>query len=403
MLRQQLDALRAGRGGVVLITGSAGAGKTTLLAEAGGLARAQGIRVLQSAGDPAAQAVPFGPILDALVATDDPPVDPARLSELSRSPDQRFWLLRELQERLERAALRAPMMIAIDDLQWVDAGTLIALGMLPRRLASHRILWLFVIRRGELSQSAREAVQRLEVAGALEIPLDRLDDAAVAEIAQDLLGGVPDTALLQALGRADGQPFLLVELLRGLRDEKLVEIGHGTVRLAGTQLPRRFVEAVGEHLRRLPSEARDAVEMASVLGRRFSLDELAALLSRPALELRGTLRQAIDAGLIVEDGDRLGFRHDLVREAVDASLPQAIRRSVRRRAVEVMLEHGAPAADVALLVMDIAEPGDRAAIELLRQAAAEIGRLSPSVAAPLSRRALDLTPPGDPARGALVV
>ena len=139
--------------------------------------------------------------------------------------------------------------------------------------------------------------------------------------------------------------------------------------------------------------------MASVLGHSFSLDELAGLLGRPPLDLRGEVREAIAAGLLTEKGDRLGFRHDLVREAVDASLPEAVRRSMRRTAIEVMLRHGASAAAVAQLVMDVAEPGDVASAGLLRRAAAQIGQISPAVAAPLSRRALDLTPRGDPERG----
>ena len=143
--------------------------------------------------------------------------------------------------------------------------------------------------------------------------------------------------------------------------------------------------------------------MASVLGRSFSLDELAGLLGRPPLDLRGEIREAIAAGLLTEDGNRLGFRHDLVREAVDASLPKAVRRSMRRTAVEVMLQHGATAADVAHLVMDVAEPGDVASAGLLRRAAAQIGRMSPAVAVPLSRRALDLMPRGGPERGEAVV
>jgi DNA-binding CsgD family transcriptional regulator len=75
---------------------------------------------------------------------------------------------------------------------------------------------------------------------------------------------------------------------------------------------------------------------------------------------------------------------------------------VRRGAIEVMLRHGSSAADVAQLVMDVAEPGDVTSAPLLRRAAAQIGQVSPAVAVPLSRRALDLTPRGDPDRGAAV-
>ena len=404
MLRGQLDALGAGRGSVVLVTGPAGSGKTTLLAEAASLAADGGIQVFCGGGDPAARAVPLGAILDALVSTDDPPVDPARLHELSQSPDQRFWLLRELQESLEKATHRAPLLVVVDDLQWADAATASALVTLSRRLATHRISWLLALRRGELADAAQDAVDRLGAAGASEIRLGPLDETAVAQVARDMLGGEPDEALREVLSRADGQPFLLTELLRGLRTENLVTVDGSTARLAaGARLPRRLVDSVAAQLARLTVPARDAVEMASVLGHSFSLDELAGLLGRPPLDLRSEIREAIAAGLLTEEGDLLGFRHDLVREAVDASLPRAVRRSMRRTAVEVMLQHGASAADVAQLVMDIAEPGDVASASLLRRAAAQIGQASPAVAAPLLRRALDLMPHGGPGRGEAVV
>lgn len=403
MLRGQLNALGAGRGSVVLVTGPAGAGKTTLLSEAASLAPGKGVRVFCGGGDPAARAVPLGAVLDALVSAEDSPVDPARLHDLSRSPDQRLWLLRELQESLETAAQRSPLLIVIDDLQWADAATAGAVATLSRRLATHRIGWLLALRDGELPEVAGEAISRLKAAGAAEVRLGPLDEAAVAEVAHDVLGGEPDKALRQVLTRADGQPFLLTELLSGLRDEHLVRVVGGTAVLAaGATLPRRFVGTVAGQLARLTAPARDAVEMASVLGRSFSLDELAGLLGRPALELRGEIREAIAAGLLAEDGDKLRFRHDLVREAVDASLPGAVRRSVRRTAIDVMLRHGSSAADVAQLVMDVAEPGDVASAGLLRRAAAQIGQVSPAVAVPLSRRALDLTRRGDPERGEAV-
>ncbi|MGD0699336.1 MAG: AAA family ATPase [Trebonia sp.] len=403
-LRGQLNALGAGRGSVTLVTGPAGMGKTTLLAEAASLAADGGILVFRGGGDPAARAVPLGVILDVLVSTDDPPVDPVRLRELSQSPDQRFWLLRELQEALETAARRAPLLVVIDDLQWVDAASASALVTLSRRLATHRIGWLVALRRGEPADAALDAAGRLEAAGASEIRLGPLDDTAVAQVARDLLGGEPDDALRAVLSRAEGQPFLLTELLRGLRTENLVTVDGGTARLAaGARLPRRLIGSVAGQLARLTAPARDAVEMACVLGHNFSLDELAGLLGRPPLDLRGEIREAMAAGLLTEQGNRLGFRHDLVREAVDASLPKAVRRSMRRTAVEVMLQQGASAADVAQLVMDVAEPGDAASAGLLRRAAAQIGQVSPAVAAPLSRRALDLTPRGGPGRGEAVV
>ena len=400
-LRARLDAVRAGQGGTVLVTGLAGMGKTALLDAAASMARARGIRVFRGTGDVAGQVIPFGPLLEALVSAPGAPVDPAVLRDLSQSPDQRFWLLRELQESLERAALGAPVLIAVDDVQWADEATLVALGTLPRQLAPHRILWLLVIRSGELAPAARSALTRLKTTDTLTITLNPLDRAAVAGVAEDLLGGAPDPALLKVLAGVQGQPFLLTELLRGLREEKLAEVDGSIARLTGTRIPLRFVDSVNDQLARLSADARDALQMASVLGRRFSADELAGLTGTTPAAILGALREALAAGLVIEDGDRVAFRHDLVREAVDATLPRTVRQSLRRRAIDVMLRHGAPASDVAELVMDVAQPGDAEEIAILRRAAAETGRVSPTVASLLSRRALDLTSPGDPARGPL--
>jgi hypothetical protein len=93
-----------------------------------------------------------------------------------------------------------------------DAATASALVTLSRRLTTHRVCWLLALRHGELTDTARDAVGRLEAAGASEIRLGPIGEAAVAQVARDMLGGEPDEALRQVLG----QPFLLTELLRGL-------------------------------------------------------------------------------------------------------------------------------------------------------------------------------------------
>jgi DNA-binding NarL/FixJ family response regulator len=401
--RSRLRALQFGRGGTVLVSGLAGMGKTAMLRAVEASAREQGITVFHGAGDVAGQVIPFGPLLEALVSAPGAPVDPAVLRDLSHSPDQRFWLLREMQEALERAALGAPVLISLDDVQWADPATLAALGSLTRQLAGHRILWLLAVRSGELGATEHTALLRLQTSDTLEITVGPLNEGAVAGVAADLLGAAPDPALLTALAEVGGQPFLLTELLRGLREEKLVEVRDGSARLVRPGLPLDRRDWVGYRFDRLSASARDTLQLASVLGRRFSADELTALGGAAPAEVLAALREALAAGLVIEDGDRMTFRHDLVRAAADAALPRTVRQSLRRRSVDVLLRHGAPPSDVAELVMDVARPGDREAIAILRRAAAETGRVSPDVAVLLSRRALDLTPPCDPSRGPLTV
>ena len=84
------------------------------------------------------------------------------------------------------------MVIGIDDIQWADAATLNAITVLPRRLASHRILWLLVARSGELAPSAQWAVARLRTENADFLTLTAARSKAVS---RDILGGAPDGGL----------------------------------------------------------------------------------------------------------------------------------------------------------------------------------------------------------------
>jgi DNA-binding CsgD family transcriptional regulator len=396
MLSHRQASLIRGRGGVVLIRGAAGLGKSTLLIEAEAMAAQLGARVYHGASAVAGQSLPLGPLLDALMNTGDPPVNAAVLRELSGSADQRYWLLRELEERLERAAMAGPMVIGLDDIQWADAATLHAITILPRRLASHPILWLFVVRSGELPPDAQLAVARIREDDVDILTLSRLSEDAVGEVTRDVLGGEADDRLRAFIDRVGGQPLWLADLLRGLRDEGIVRVDAGVARLVGDTIPRRLLESVSDQLARLSAAAREGLQRASVLGRRFSVDELAAMMDRTPSSLVDAVRETLASGLIVESGDHLRFRHDLIREAIESSLPAAVKRSLQRRALDVMLEYGAVSSDVATLVMEVARPGDLHAIDLLQRASVEIARISPSVAAPLSHRLMQLTSADDP-------
>ena len=100
---------------MILVEGAAGMGKSRLLAEVAAIARGQGIRVGTSAADPSETVVELAALLAALFDGAEPLLDPGVLSTLHAQPEQRFWLLRDLQQLLERAALKSPLLIAIDD------------------------------------------------------------------------------------------------------------------------------------------------------------------------------------------------------------------------------------------------------------------------------------------------
>src|SRR5262249_36834408 len=146
----------------------------------------------------------------------------------------------------------------------------------------------------------------------------------------------------------------------------------------------------------------EVVRVAAVLPDRFSAGLLAAMLERSPASLLSALEETVRADLLVEDGERLRVRHDVLREAARHAVAQSLRPPQERPAAWVMLTVGAAPAEVATQLEGSAEPGDREAIDALRQAAQSVGHSDASAAADLSMRALALLPAHDAQQGSLV-
>src|SRR5438552_8603324 len=146
LVRGDLERLSDAAEAVVVVEGAAGMGKSRLLAEAAAIARNLGIRVGSSAADPSETMVELATLLAALFDGAEPLLDPSSLPALHAQPEQRFWLLRDLQQLLERAALESPLLVSIDDAQWADGGTTAAIRTLPMRLMGLPIAWVVALR-----------------------------------------------------------------------------------------------------------------------------------------------------------------------------------------------------------------------------------------------------------------
>jgi DNA-binding CsgD family transcriptional regulator len=398
----RIAGARAGTGGVVVVEGPPGIGKSRLLAEAVSLAAAAGLRVARGEADEADQVAPLWCLLGALHFGSPPLLTAERLMALDPRPDQRYWLLRELEALLEEAALQEPLLLVIDDVQWADAATLLALRTLVPQLAPVPILWVLGVRSSAAGADLRSTLTRLFDAGAVRLPLGPLRAKAVSQVTADRLDAEADPRLLRLAGHSGGNPFLLVELLDGLREEGLVRVEHGRAELLDELLPARVREGMRERLDGVSTEARQAVQLAAVLGRRFSVDRLALVGDSSPPALLGPVAELMGGDLLAEVDGRLEFRHDLVREAVLATIPASMLVALQRHAAEVLLSAGASAAEVAPLLLASAGPGDAAAIAALRAAAAELAGTQPAAAADITARALELARVDDPHRGALV-
>jgi DNA-binding CsgD family transcriptional regulator len=402
VLGQHLDRLLSGIGSVVLVEGGAGMGKTRLLGEVAAMARRLSIRCGGGVADPGDTVVQLSVLMEALFEGPSPILEHSALGDAHASPEQRYWLLQDLEALLEGAALDGPLLVCLDDVQWADSGTAAALRALPSRLTTLPIGWVIALRPGQGSPQVRSAVDFLEGQGAAKITLGPLDQSGVARMAADVLGAEPDLELLKMAERPAGNPFLLVELLSGLREEGLVRVESGRAELVEWRLPHRVSQSMRLRLERMSDSARQVATVAAALGRRFSLDDVAAMLNQSPSELLTPVDELVRADLFAECDGRLMFGHDITLEAVRASVPVSVRRSLDRQAASVLLARGALPVEVATQLAESAPPGDEVAIATLWKAAEALGVTDPGAAADLSRRTLELASRRHPLRGPLV-
>ena len=274
---------------------------------------------------------------------------------------------------------------------------------LPDHLSGLPVAWIMAFRPDQGLKPIQDTRDDLVGCGAEYIQLGPLDRDAVAQVAADILGAHPDQELLQRAERVQGNPFLLVELLRGLQDDDLVKYEGDVVSLSSDRLPRRLSDGMRGRLGRLSPTSERAATFASSLGRRFTLQDISALTSLPMGELVDPVTELIDADIFVDDGDRLAFRHDMIREAIRASLLSPVRKGLDRQAADVLLARGAMPSEVAMQLADSAEEGDDVAIRILLKAAEQLANTDPAGSASLAQRGLELSPEHHSLRGALVV
>jgi len=122
--------LVSGRGAIGLVEGAPGLGKSRLLTEAVRRAEAAGVVVAFGQVEPVEGVAPLAPLLSALGSGRDLVVSREELRPLERLGDQRFWLLEELAEILERRSGRQPVLVVIDDAHWADEATAWVVGAL---------------------------------------------------------------------------------------------------------------------------------------------------------------------------------------------------------------------------------------------------------------------------------
>ncbi|AXE80725.1 ATP-binding protein [Streptomyces atratus] len=378
-LRALVEAVRDGEGGAIaLLLGEPGIGKTVLLQETISIARAHGFVVSHGRAEELHELAPLASLASGLLHGDPPLLSSTDFADLAGHHAQRIWLVERLAQLIEERSAGTPVLIAVDDVQWADPLSRFALSVMPARLLSSPVLWLLTGRDDpELyGQGPRTTT----------LPLRPLSETALAELARDVLGGDVPAQVEELLDGAGGNPFLAAEMLSGI-------VAPGA---DGPEPPERLVLGVRGRLADLRPDTLHFLRIGSVLGRAFSLADAAALCGRPASGLSAEVDEAIAAALLHDDGERLLFRHDLLRQAVYADLAPSVRRALHREAASRLVAAGRSSVDAVPHLLKSAEPGDQEAIGLLGTAATDVIAVMPELAADLAVRALELVPPHAP-------
>ncbi len=356
-----MEGMRRRRGGVVALVGEAGIGKTRLLEEAARLGRARGCYVLLLRGSEIERELPFAPltaVLRAALAAAPlgllrryPPAALAQIAELvpllrERLPelpaaaitdiaDRRAAQLDALTELGMTTARIAPLLICIDDAQWVDAATLAAIGRLATLASARAMLVVLAYHADDLSEhSALHTLLRSLGRAALIKPmlLGRLDRAGVAAALENLGVVVAPEVEARLMALSGGNPLFLRLLVR-LLDETDGDAGQAAL-LAGGTLPRSLARAeplrtlVLSRLEHLPQGACELAYTLAVLGRPASLDLIEAFGANALAAAEVLLRRE----LIREQEDgRLVYDHDLIRLAVIGQLSAPQLRLIQRQ------------------------------------------------------------------------
>ncbi len=381
-----LDTFAAGSYGLV-IEGEAGAGKTTLWLAAVDEARERGCRVLETRPAEAEAGLPFAGLGDLVESTLDevlddlpePQADALRVALLLAPPgdaplDERAVAMAVLGVLRELAGA-GPLLVAVDDVQWLDPPSAKVLSFAWRRLGEEPVGLLLAHRLGTDASVGLADDERFS-----SLPVGPLALGVVHRLVHTRLGLIlPRPALRRVHEVSGGNPFFALELGRALQAHQ-AELSPGEP----LPVPDRLQELVRVRLGALPPKSRDVLAAAAALSQP-TIGRLAAAVAGG----EAALRPALEAQVVELEGDRIRFTHPLLASGAYQSLDAIGRRELHRRLGEVVPEADERARHLALST----DTPDADVAQALEEAAEHArARGATATAAELCEQAFRLTP-----------
>jgi class 3 adenylate cyclase/tetratricopeptide (TPR) repeat protein len=374
-LHALLELARTGRGQIAAVSSEAGVGKTRLVHEFLRSAKIQTWRILEGRSHSYERAASYRPIIELLRAYFElDALDPAsRVTEkitasvreldpalgdavapilllLDALPSDDPFRTLDARERHDRVvdALtqvllketeRQPLVLVLENLQWVDSETQAFLDSLLDRIPAARLLLIVAYRPGyEHDWAGRPGFNHLEI--------DALSSAATDELLRELLGGGRSLRPLRDLlvQRSNGNPFFLEEIVRTLVETKVLVGERGAYELGGElktlQVPATVQAVLAARIDRLAHDEKLLLQSAAVVGSDVSQALLEAVVDVPAENVARALASLQSAGFLYEASlfpDVVyRFKSALTRDVAYASLLREQRRVLHARIVEAI-------------------------------------------------------------------
>jgi DNA-binding CsgD family transcriptional regulator len=386
-LLEELVARLPERPHSVVLAGAAGIGKTTLWLHAVAQARVAGYAVLETRASGAEAQLSFAGLADLLEGVDLDVLPP--LPRVQRRALDGVLLRRDVDERVVppravatafRSVLRAlaadrPVLVAVDDAQWLDRPSADAIAYTVRRLALDRVGVLASVRRSAAEPTVTFA-DGIPAERRSEVALGPLSLAALHEILVHELGrALPRPTLVKVTAASGGNPFYALEIARELIRLEL------TAPLDRLPVPAEPSALLTARVARLPRETREALLLASCL-------------QAPTTEVvpDSALAPAEEAQVVRIERDRIEFTHPLLAAAVYRSASTSRRRAAHRALAEVVRSREERVRHLALAGSG---PDEALAAELEAVAQLAAARGATAGAAELAALAVERTPPDD--------
>jgi DNA-binding CsgD family transcriptional regulator len=384
--------------GILVIEGEPGIGKTVIWRAAVERAQESGFRVLSCRPVEAEAKLSYAAVADlvsglpetSVEELPDPQARALSVAILSAEPEGPAPDARTvgtaLASLLRRAAVDGPVLVAVDDVQWLDRPSASAVAFAARRLGPARVGMLLTQRTDTSSRSLASALEG-GTTDASRILLSGLSVASLFHIVDKELGtSLPRPALLKVEELSEGNPLFALELARTLRD--------GGMRPGEPlRVPETLTELVAERLSSLPKPTIEALRVAAASSQP-RLDVLRTVLGDEPEE---RLAPAEAAGVVELEAARVRFRHPLFASAVYSSAGAEARRRCHRLLASAVV--GDPEEVARHLALAATEPSEEVAAALDAAAARAGARGAPDAAAELGELAARLTPPDDAPSG----